>query len=167
MVLDFLIGLVDTFGYVGVFLGSLIGSASILLPVPSFLFVILAGKLLNPFFVGILAGLGAAIGELTAYGVALGILKLKKQRKKKIKKERNLLQSLHKWFKGRWGPVIIFIFAITPLPDDIIGLYCGAIRYDIKKFFIATLIGKVLLGLMLAYAGLYGIDFIINLYTGQ
>lgn len=163
---DFFLNLVHTFGYAGVFLASLIGSASVILPLPSFAFVFAAGSLLNPMAVGILAGIGAAIGELTGYGVGYGISYGIKYREKRRKKER--IKILHnKWFrianklaKKRSMFVIIFIFAATPLPDDIIGIICGSIKYDVKKFFIATLIGKIMLSLILAYAGFYGIDWL-------
>jgi len=37
--------------------------------------------------------------------------------------------------------------------------------YDIRKFFVAMLIGKTLLGLALAYAGFYGVDFIADIFA--
>ncbi len=166
MIEAFLIGLVNSFGYLGVFLGSLIGSASIFLPVPSFLFTVAAGGLLNPFWVGIAAGVGSAIGELVGYGIGYGIsLGHKKMKKKKYsKKERKWIKILKEWFQKKYGPLIIFLFAITPLPDDIVGIFCGAIKYDIKKFFVATLLGKIILSLILAYVGFYGWDFAIDFF---
>ncbi len=167
MVLEFMLGLVGAFGYLGVFLGSLIGSASIFLPVPSFLFVFLAGKLLDPFLVGVIAGFGSAIGELTAYGVGFGIMygKKKASKRRKKKADSKWASRISKWFRGRYGFVLIVIFAATPLPDDVVGLYCGAIKYGIKKFFIATLIGKIVLCLALAYAGSYGLGFAVDYFS--
>ena len=72
-----IVGLVHTFGYLGVFLASLIGSATIILPVPSFALVIAAGSQLDPLWVGIISGAGAAIGELTGYGLGYGIYHVK------------------------------------------------------------------------------------------
>lgn len=159
---SFLIGLVISFGYLGVFLASLIGSASIFLPVPSFLIVTAAGTTLNPVLVGVAAGLGAAIGELVGYLIGLGLL----YGKKKIgrKKEHKYTKLVKRWFAKKKGPAIIFIFALTPLPDDIVGVVCGAIKYDVKKFFLATLAGKILLHIALAYAGLYGLEIIRSLF---
>ncbi len=169
MVLEFLLALVDAFGYLGVFLGSLIGSASIFLPVPSFLFVFLAGKLLDPFWVGIVSGFGSAIGELTAYGVGFGIIygkkKFSKGKKTKKKQSNGWTGKVKKWFHGRYGFLVIFIFAATPLPDDVVGLYCGAIKYDIKKYFVATLLGKILLGLLIAYSGFYGLGAFASYFS--
>ena len=166
MVETFLIDLVNTFGYLGVFLGSLIGSASIFLPVPSFIFTVAAGALLDPLLVGVLAGFGAAIGELVGYGIGYGLhLGHKKLRKgKKYKKDKKWTITIKKWFHRKYGPLVIFIFAITPLPDDIIGIFCGVTKYDVKKFFVATLLGKVILSLILAYVGYYGWEFAIEFF---
>ena len=159
---SFLIGLVVSFGYLGVFLASLIGSASVLLPVPSFLIVTAAGTTLNPILVGIVAGLGSAIGELVGYLIGLGLLYGKKKISRK--KENKYSKLVKKWFSRKKGPVIIFLFALTPLPDDIVGVICGAIKYDVKKFFVATLAGKIILHIALAYAGLYGLEIIRHLF---
>jgi membrane protein DedA with SNARE-associated domain len=151
MVAEILIGLVTTFGYAGVFFASLIGSASIILPVPAFFVVIFAGTVLNPLAVGIVAGIGSAIGEMTAYAAGYGGRVLV-ERKKRYRK----LNYVERMFKKYGGFAVVFVFAATPLPDDLIGLFCGAIKYDTKKFFIATLAGKIILSIFLAYAGFYG-----------
>ncbi len=154
--------LVNTFGLLGVFLSTLIGSATIFLPLPSFAFVVIAGSFYNPFLVGIVAGIGSAIGELTGYAVGYGAVRIKykhKNRQNKVK-HKNWLSLLQTWFDRKLGFLLIVVFAATPLPDDIIGIFCGAIRYDIRKFFAATLIGKLILFLALAYAGFYGMEFL-------
>ena len=161
-----IVGLVHTFGYLGVFLASLIGSATIILPVPSFALVIAAGSQLDPLWVGIISGAGAAMGELTGYGLGYGIYHARnKFNQRKTKKEKKELggwkKTFNHWFHNRrLGFALIVIFSFTPLPDDILGLFCGATKYDVKKFFLATLIGKIMLGLVLAYAGLLGLEFL-------
>ena len=164
MIFEFLVSLVYAFGYLGVFLGSLLGSATIFLPVPSFLIVFIAGSLLNPLAVGILAGIGSALGELTSYFIGRGLHygKKKLSKKKGIRKNRGWIEKFNKWFRGRYGFALIIIFAALPLPDDIIGLYCGIIRYGWKRFFVASLIGKLVLGILTAYAGFYGLTFLAD-----
>jgi membrane protein YqaA with SNARE-associated domain len=137
-------------GYLGVFLVSFIGNASIILPVPSFLAVFAAGSLLNPWFVGLAAGTGAALGELTGYALGIGGRKaLESRYKKEIGTAKRIME--------RYGmfPIIV-LFAATPLPDDVVGILAGVIRYDIRKFLLAALAGKVLMNLGLAWAGFYG-----------
>ena len=89
--LNFFVSLVDSYGYIGVFLASLIGNATIILPLPTLFVIFVAGSILSPFWVGIAGGIGAAIGEMTAYLLGLGIAKgsaaVRKKKFKKIKKK--------------------------------------------------------------------------------
>ena len=82
---------INTFGYFGVFLISMIGSGVGIIPLPSFVVVIAAGAILDPILVGLAAGFGAAVGELVAYVVGLGVLyghsRLKKKKRNRMKKE--------------------------------------------------------------------------------
>ncbi|MCX6819541.1 MAG: VTT domain-containing protein [Candidatus Aenigmarchaeota archaeon] len=173
MFAEFLISLVYAFGYLGLFAASVIGSASVILPVPIFLLIFVAGSMLNPLAVGIIAGIGSAIGEMTAYAIGFGGRKLLWKNGKKLKKKKPAkAEGSSKWFRRaeewmhkRGGFLVIFLFAVTPLPDDVIGIICGSIRYDIKKFFIACLLGKIILSLGIAYAGFYGAQWILS-YLG-
>jgi membrane protein YqaA with SNARE-associated domain len=163
MIVEFLLSLASL-GYLGIFLASILGSASVLLPVPIFIVIFTAGAVLNPLLVGIVAGFGSAIGELVSYGIGFGGEKFLE---KKINlKENKWISRGKKWMNRYGGFFLVFVFAATPLPDDIIGLICGAIRYDIKKFFIACLLGKILSSLALAYGGYYGLNWILNYLGG-
>jgi membrane protein YqaA with SNARE-associated domain len=160
--LSFFLGLVYTFGYLGVFLASFIGTAATFVPFPSFLLVIAAGSVLNPLLVGVVAGIGAALGELVGYGVGIGVYYgAKRMSKKKLsKKEKGWMKLIKNLFDRKLGIVVIFVFAVTPLPDKIIGIFCGAIRYDVRKFVLAMIVGKVVLHIALAYIGFYGLGFV-------
>jgi len=57
------------YGYLGVFLISLIGSVSIVLSIPYIPIIYLLGTFLDPFFIALTGGLGSAIGELSGYFV--------------------------------------------------------------------------------------------------
>lgn len=150
-------GFVAATGYLGIFVVSLIGSASIILPVPFIIVVFSSAAFLNPFFVGISAGLGAAIGELTGYGVGYGAQTL-------ITKYKRWFQLAESWFQKHGGFLVIFIFAATPLPSDVVGLMSGAMKYPIKKFFVATLLGKIVLYTVVSYAGFYSINWILGYF---
>jgi membrane protein YqaA with SNARE-associated domain len=147
-----------SYGYIGIFLISLIGSATVIFPIPSAAFVFAAGLYLNPFLLGLFAGLGAAIGEFTGYALGWGGRKVIKNKWKKwIIRTEEAFQK----YGGFW--VIVF-FAVTPLPDDIVGIIAGTLKYPVKKFFIASLVGKVILHLILAYGGFYGIGWILQYF---
>ncbi|NIM46652.1 MAG: hypothetical protein GTN40_00625 [Candidatus Aenigmarchaeota archaeon] len=158
MILEFFTSLVQTYGYLGVFLVSLIGSSTIIFILPTDIIVFAAGAILDPLLVGILAGLGEAIGEIVGYVLGLGGRKIiNKKYKKDIKK-------WEKKFKKYGGFFIIVLFAATPLPDDIVGIIGGTLRYPFKKFLLASFIGKTIMALVLAYGGFYGINWILQFF---
>ncbi|NOZ81856.1 MAG: VTT domain-containing protein [Candidatus Micrarchaeota archaeon] len=141
-------GIIESLGYLGVFVVSFIGSASVLFPLPSFVVVFSAGAFLNPVLVGIISGIGAGLGEATGYGVgAAGAKAIERYRKDK------LFRVAEEWFQRHRGFWIIFIFAATPLPDDIIGILCGIMKYPFRRFVLASVLGKITLGLFLAFGG--------------
>jgi len=83
MVLEFFNVLIKTYSYFGIFLVSLVGSASIFFPLPSTFVVFASALFLNPFLLGLVGGLGAAIGEFTGYGLGVGGRKLIKKKWKR------------------------------------------------------------------------------------
>ena len=152
--------MVAGFGYLGIFIVSIVGSATIILPVPAFLAIFAAGSVLNPWLIGIIGGLGSTIGEFTGYLVGMGGKKVIEKRHKKW------LDRAKVWFEKHGAFPIIFLFAATPLPDDVVGILCGVIKYDVKKFFLATLIGKIVMTTALAWGGFYGIGWVLSLFGG-
>ena len=156
---DFFVSLMKTYGYFGIFLISLTESSTIIFPLPFSIIIFTAGAILNPFLVGLSAGLGAAIGEFTGYALGLSGRKIIE---KKYKKE---IEKTEKLFQKYGGFLVIVLFAATPLPDDIVGLLGGTLKYPLKKFFIASLIGKIILNLALAYGGFYGINWVLRIFS--
>lgn len=152
--------IVSTFGYLGVFLASFVGSATVILPAPVFLAIFAAGSVLNPWLVGIIGGLGAALGELTGYIVGRGGKKVIE------KKHKKWIDRTKSWFEKHGAFPIITLFAATPLPDDVVGILCGVINYDLKKFFLATLIGKIAMMTALAWGGALGIQAVLQFFGG-
>jgi membrane protein YqaA with SNARE-associated domain len=155
---EFFMSLVKTYGYFGIFLISLTEASTIIFPLPFSFVIFTAGAILNPILVGLSAGLGAAIGEFTGYAIGFG------GRKVIEKKYKNNIKKAEKLFQKYGAFLIIVLFAATPLPDDIVGLLGGSLKYSLKKFFIASLIGKIILNLVLAYAGFYGINWVFNIF---
>ncbi len=142
-------------GYLGIFIVSFVGSASIILPIPAFFIIPLAvGLGLNPWIVGVLAGIGSAFGEATGYALGKGGGKVIEMKYKKH------VEKYSKWFEGKKAFFAVLFFAATPLPDDILGIVCGIFRYDFKKFMLASIIGKVLLNTFIALGFFYGIEFV-------
>lgn len=152
--------LVETMGYLGIFFVSFIGSATIVLPLPSFLVVFVMGAIMNPWFVALSAAAGNAVGELTGYGLGKGGGKLIERRYK------DFVDKYREWFKRDKTFLLVTLFAATPLPDDVVGVVCGLFNYDLKKFLLASFIGKFLLNLALAWGGFYGIRWVLTVFGG-
>lgn len=150
---------IENFGYLGIFFINFIGCATIFLPLPVAPLVFIFGAVLNPLFVAIFAALGAALGELTGYGVGLGGEKVLE------KKYDNLFEKGREWFKKDRGFILIVLFAVTPLPDDITGILGGLFKYNLKKFLLASFLGKMIMNLALAFGGFYGIGWILNIFN--
>lgn len=157
----YLINVMKDYGYAGIFLISLIGSSTIIFPLPVSAFVFAAPRILNlnPFLIALSAALGCTIGEFVGYALGSGSRKAVEDKWKKW------IKRTEKLFQRYGGFLIIVVFAATPLPDDIVGIVSGAIKYPLKKFFIASFIGKLILNLVLAYGGYYGLDWILK-YLG-
>ncbi len=127
------------YGYAGVFFINLITCATILVPVPGGGIVnITSATWMNPYFLTLVASLGATIGELTAYFAgSLGHTFLASRHSRRYKQTERLM--------NRFGAFAIFLFALMPqLLYDLIGLVAGSIRYPLWKLVIATFLGRVL-----------------------
>jgi len=105
-----------------------------------------------------IAGVGSAIGELSAYYVGRAGRKIVDIKRKKGKEFSRVERMFHRY--GFWA---IPVFSFTPLPMDIIGLFCGGIKYNVKKFFIGALIGKIPRTLILTIAGGYAIPWVLKI----
>jgi membrane protein DedA with SNARE-associated domain len=152
--------LIVQFSYIAIFFVSLISTSTIFIPFPIYIIIFFAAGLgLNPLIVGITAGLGSAFGELTGYLIGVGGAKIiEEKRKKKLR----LTEVFTRLFK-RFGFLIVVIAAFIPFPFDAIGILAGVSKYDIKKFLLATSIGKIIKCLLIAYAGYIGIPYIERL----
>jgi membrane protein DedA with SNARE-associated domain len=65
---------------------------------------------------------------------------------------------------SRYGAISIFIFALTPLPDDLLFIPLGIMRYSVIKAFIPCIIGKTLMCLIVAYGGYFSVSAIEALF---
>ena len=145
------------FGYLGVFVISFVGSVSVIFPIPYTIVIFFLGGVLDPFFVAISGGLGAALGEFSGYALGYyGRAVVNKERQKKM-------GYMVKLF-DKYGPAAIFIFALTPLPDDLLFIPLGVMRYPFVKAFIPSLLGKTLMTFILAYSGQQSIDLILAVF---
>jgi len=147
---------VNKWGYLGIFIVSLVSSASILLPLPSFVIIFTFGAVYDPFWVALAGSFGASIGNVTSYFIGLGGKELLEDKyAKRLKKIKDV-------FKKYGAPLWIILVHATPLPDDIVGIFCGVIRYDFRRYILYSFIGVMILYLILAYSGHYSINWVLD-----
>lgn len=143
----------ENYGYLGAFLISLVSNATIILPMPGFLIIFALGALFNPVFVGLAGATGGAVGEALSY--VLGWTG------RGVVQNRRLYEKAVQWLK-RWGVWVIFVFAATPLPFDIMGMVAGLLRFRFWKFFLALWCGKAVKYVGIALAGAYGWEAVLR-----
>lgn len=89
----------------------------------------------------IIGGLGSALGEVTGYAVGYGTKKIAEERHSELLNNVDGFRKLILENQSR-TPLYIFLFAITPLPDDILFLPLGMIKYPFWKCIIPGWLGK-------------------------
>jgi membrane protein YqaA with SNARE-associated domain len=139
------------YGYLGVFLITLVGTGAIAFPMPYLGAIIIGGSFLEPGAVALIAGIAAAVGELTGYLIGYS--------------GRSLLPS-DGWYASverqvkKYGAWVIFAASIVPNPFfDAMGVIAGATRLPVPLFVLACFVGKTIRFWLLAtYAGkLFGL----------
>ena len=125
-----------------------------LLPIPTpYTFVVcfssepfLQMNVFIPLLVGFIASLGCLVGEMGGYLIGRGASEvISIERKENLKKYQQYLVD-----HPKLAPLLIYIFGLTPLNDDMITVPLGLIKYDVKKTIFWVWLGK--LGLMLIFA---------------
>ncbi len=142
------------YGYPGVFLASLIGNATIALPVPGLAVTIGTAAALPAewWLVGLVAGIGEALGETTGYLAGFG--------GKAIIENRQAYNRIHYYMENH-GMLTIFVLSAIPNPlIDLAGITAGASGYGFHKFFLAAWAGKTLKTLVFAWAGAQSMNWI-------
>ena len=138
------------YAYWGAFLISLIGNATVILPGAVLPILSTIGVVLypvtgpsGPIIVGLVGGIGAAIGEMTGYMVGYS--------GRGIVERANLYKRLVEWLK-RWGTLAIFILSLVPFFFDLAGIAAGVLRFPLWKFILACWLGRTILyvGIVLA-----------------
>jgi membrane protein YqaA with SNARE-associated domain len=150
--------LVSAYGYIGAFAISLFGNFTIFFPVPFTLTIYAFGSTLNPLYLGLVCGIGSTVGEFSAYLIGRGGRKVLDER---YEKRLDTVKLLIK----EYGMLVIFVFALLPLPDDLILIPLGILKYSIKRAMIAMFIGKTLMCTTVAYGGKYSYEIVKEIFA--
>lgn len=140
------------YGLFGLFVISIIGNATIILPAPVILTAFVGGAIFNPITVTLIVAIGATIGELTGYMAGYGGQEIIETEVK--------LEKVRSWM-NKHGLWTLFILAAIPNPlFDLAGIVAGATRIPIYKYFIVVALGKIVKFGVFAYLGANSIGLI-------
>ena len=141
-------------GYPGIFLVALIANATILLPAPGAAIVAAVGAIFNPIGVGIAAGTGGAIGELSGY--------LAGYSGQAVIERAHVYERIKPWVDKYGGWAILVLSAIPNPLFDVAGIAAGIARMRFWTFLFFVWIGQLIKMTLFAYAGRYSIDLFSN-----
>ena len=127
-------------GYLGLTIVSFFGSLIPFVPIPSFVLLatMAAGEQFDIHVLALIGALTTTAAKQIIFSVSYGGRKIISE---KTKKRMMPFQKLVK----RYGATAAFVAAATPIPDDIVYIPLGLAKYSPKKFFVATLSGKLVL----------------------
>ncbi len=142
------------YGYPGIFIIALLTNATVFLPAPGVAVVFAMGAVFNPFFVGIAAGAGGALGELSGYLAGFS--------GQAVVERAARYDRLTHWV-SRNGFLTILVLAAIPNPTfDIAGVAAGMLKMPLPKFLLAAWIGVTLKMIAFAYAGAHSITWVLG-----
>ena len=151
----------QAWGYLGAFVISILGGATILIPVPMLAVVFaLGGVMKYTWLVGIAAGLGETLGALTIYMTGHGGgIALANSRHGKVQATYERLMGLME----RRGSITLFLLSAVINPFFYpAALAAGATKFGIKKYFIICFVGKTIKGMTVVYVGFWGIGSLLR-----
>jgi len=127
-------------GYIGLALVSFIGSLIPFVPVPSFILLatMSVGEQFDLHILALVSAFTATIAKQIIFYASYGGRRMISE---KTKKRMRPFQKLVK----RYGGAAAFVAAATPIPDDMVYIPLGLAKYNPKRFFVATLSGKIVL----------------------
>jgi membrane protein DedA with SNARE-associated domain len=157
--IDEIFAFYDDFGYLGILLISFVGSIIVFIPIPYFPVLVTAAfnKQLDPHILALSSAIGAVIAKMIIFYVSYyGRNILSTTTKRRILPLQRLLR--------KYGWPGAFAAALTPIPDDLIYIPLGLVKYNPWKFAIATFLGKFVLNEIIVLGAVFlGRPFIENL----
>jgi membrane protein DedA with SNARE-associated domain len=133
-------------GYIGLVLVNFFGSLIPFVPLPGFIFLasMSVGNQFDLHVLAILSALAAtAAKQIIFYASYQGRRIISEKTRKRMRPFERLVK--------RYGAAAAFFAAATPIPDDLIYVPLGLAKYNPKRFFIATLTGKLVLSYAIVF----------------
>lgn len=144
-------------GYLSIFLISLLSSATVILPAPGLAIVFAMGSAFDPLLLGIVAGIGSGLGELSGY--------LAGASGRALIEDHPVNNQLRR-FTDHYTALALFLLALLPLPIfDFAGILAGAMRMRISIFLGSVISGKIIKHVLIAFMGAGSLQ-ILRYYFG-
>lgn len=143
-------------GLLALFAIAAISNATLILPVPGLALTALAATVADPLLVGVVAGAGQTLGEMTGYLAGYS--------------GQTLVDNIPRYaqlvgWMRRFGPATIFVLAIIPNPlFDVAGIIAGALRMPVWLYVIAGGVGKIIKNTAVAYGAVYGVEWLKQVF---
>jgi len=134
-------------GYIALSLVSFFGSLIPFVPIPSFVLLatMAVGDQFNLHILAIFSAVMATVAKQIIFYVSYGGGRIISE------KTRKRMKPFERLVK-RYGGAAIFVAAATPIPDDLVYIPLGLAKYNPRRFFVATLTGKIILSYIIVLA---------------
>ena len=142
----------EQYGYLGAFFISILGGATVIIPVPMLAVVFaLGGVMPFPWLVAVSAALGELVGALIIYMTGQGAGKaIVSSKHGRIQKAYEKMLDLME----RRGAITLFVVTSIVNPFFYPAAFaCGALRFGLKKYISIVLVGKVIKCMTIVYLG--------------
>jgi uncharacterized membrane protein YdjX (TVP38/TMEM64 family) len=142
------------YGYPGIFVIAFLANATVLLPAPGIAVVFAMGGVFNPLAVGLAAGAGGTLGEISGYLAGFS--------GQAVIERADIYERLVLWMK-RNGNLTILILAAFPNPFfDLTGIAAGALKMPIFRFLFWCWIGITIKMTIFAFLGSASLTMFFN-----
>jgi membrane protein DedA with SNARE-associated domain len=143
------------FGYPGIFLIALLANATVFLPAPGVAVVFAMGHIFNPLLVGLAAGTGGALGELSGYLAGFS--------GQAVAERTQAYARIQPWVQ-KYGAWAILALAAIPNPFfDLAGVAAGVAKMPMLRFLLFCWAGQLIKMTMFAYAGAYSLNWLVEI----
>ena len=160
----------DVFAYLGLFVVNWVGAGGLLVPIPGarivgWLMIVQQGAAFDPLVAGLVGGLAMAIGQVSYYVAANAGAHRTRPAGNAPAKPSMLVRVLGAdraahlkervvWLITNHGFATVLALSLVPNPLTTFAcITAGAVGMGFRRFVSATFIGRVTLGLVLAYIG--------------
>ncbi len=145
------------YGYFGAFIISILAGGTAFVPIPGILVVFTLGSVLNPALVGIVSGLGEAVGSIGIYMGGRG-----GQRIVQNLNHHRFFDKFSYWLRNR-GSIAVFLMSVilNPLYLPFTAI-AGMMRFGLVRFFFLCWAGKAIKNMAIAYLGFLGLRSVLH-----